>query len=146
MRKQPDNDVNVKGVQVQTTNQKRVEELLFEIERLEKRIQVYEKVFDAWDYLPNGSSLGSTRKKFSIKNKSDGHHYGYSFETWFEDARECTLRPILVVGISFWELVQFDVKQDNSMPIDNCSHCKDFGHVTSMCPKKIIYLNGNRRR
>ena len=53
--------------------------------------------------------MGSTRKKVSIKNKSNGHHYkqqnrGYSFKTWLEYARECTL-----VEISFGELVQSDV-------------------------------------
>ena len=56
-------------------NQKRVEKFLFEIERLERRIQVYEKGFNAWDYLPKGSSLGSIRKKLSIKNKSGGYHF-----------------------------------------------------------------------
>ena len=44
MKKQLGNDVNVRKVHAQTINQKRVEELLFELKR---RIQVYEKGFNA---------------------------------------------------------------------------------------------------
>ena len=69
--------------------------------------------------------MGSTRKKVSIKNKSTGHHYkqqnrGYSFKTWLEYARECTLRTILIVEIPFSESVQSDVKQEegcDTMPL-----------------------------
>ena len=100
-------------------DQKRIEELLSEIRRIERRIQFYDKGFSAWVVYP-------TRKKSSIKNKNDGHwnRGGYSFETWFEDARECILKPIHVV-----EIPSLDVKQGNFLHIDNCSHSKDFGHV-----------------
>ena len=38
--------------------------------------------------------------------------------------------------------MQSNVNQGNFMPIDNCSHCKDFGLVTSMCPKeKLLFTS-----
>ena len=133
MGKQQDNDVNVKGFQEQTANQKRIEELLYEIRKLERGIQFYDKGFNTWDCLPKDSSVKCTGKKSSIKNKH-WNHSGYNFNRWLEDARECTL-----VEIFSGELVQFDVKQGNVIPIDNCSYYKDFGHVTSMFPKEKLF-------
>ena len=138
MAKQRDSDVNA--------DHRRVDELLFEIKRLERRIQFYEKGFNAWDCLPKDSSLGSTRKKSSIKKKSDMHTYkhwnrggSYSFETWLEDAKKYTLRPIPIVEVFFLEQVQSDIKQGNFVPIYSCSHYKEIGHVTFLCPKEKLF-------
>ena len=72
--------------------------------------------------LPKGSNLGSTKKKFSIENKNDGHNYNnwnhggtYNFETWLVDARGCTLIPILMVEVPFLGQVQCDEKQEQSL-------------------------------
>ena len=40
-----DNDVNAREVQAQTVDQMRIEELLCEMRKLEKRIQFYDKGF-----------------------------------------------------------------------------------------------------
>ena len=127
--------MNVKGVQAQTANQIRIEELLFEINRVEKRIQVYKKGFNIWDYLSKGSSLGFTRKKSSKWN------HGYNFETWLEDAMDCTLRPILDVEISFLEPMQANVKQGNFMVIDNFLIVKTLG--MSLLKNKFLNLMMN---
>ena len=85
------------------------------------------------------------KKKISIKNKSDGHHYkqqndGYSFETWLEDARKCTLRPILVVEISSREPVQSNVKQGNFMPIEIVLIVKNLS-MSLFCVQRKNYLS-----
>ena len=48
MAKQWGNDVNARSVQAQILDQKRDGEFLFEIKRLERRIQFNEKGFNAW--------------------------------------------------------------------------------------------------
>ena len=58
--------MNVRGVQAQTTNQKRVEELFL------KKSKGLKEEFNTWDCLPKESSLGSIRKKFSTENQVMG--------------------------------------------------------------------------
>ena len=94
--------------QEQIAGQKRIEELLYEIRTLERRIQFYDKGFSAWD------CLRSTGNKSSIENKH-WNHGGYNFDRWLEDARGCTL-----VENFFGEEVQSDLKQGNFVSIDSC--------------------------
>ena len=78
------------GFQEQIASQRRIEELLSEIRKLERIIQFYDKGFNAWDCLPKGSSVRCTGKKSSIENKN-WNHGGYNFDKWLEDDKECTL-------------------------------------------------------
>ena len=113
--------MNVRGVQTQTAaNQTRIEELLSEIKRLERRIQIYEKGFSASNCL----------------RKSSKGNSGYNFDRWLEDARQCTLRSIPV------KQVQPNVKQDQgNWILNDCVYvnCQKFGHTTSICPNKKIF-------
>ena len=106
--------MNVMGFQEQIASQRRIEELLSEIRRLERRIQFYDKRFSAWD------CLRSTGKKSSIENKHLNRGV-YNFDKWFEDVRECTLRSILVVEVPSLEQVHSDAKQNQGdFILNNC--------------------------
>ena len=133
MGKQRDNNVNAMRFQEQIASQKRIEELLSKIRRLERRIQFYDKGFSVWD------CLRSTGKKSSIENKH-WNRGGYNFDKWLEDGRECTLRSILVVEVPSLEQVKSEVKQVNFVPIDYvCLNCQEFGHITFLCPKEKLF-------
>ena len=87
---------------------------------------------------------------FSTNNKSDGHNYkqrnrGCNFETWLENARECTLRPIPIVDVPFQKYEQSDLRQKEDKFIEEPILKFDDGELVYnkdilICEDKCIIL------